>query len=159
MAKTKDPKGGLTAAGRAAFKNKTGAKLKAGVKKPAAAMTPAEMRRKGSWAVRFYGRAKLPALVKDGKPTPVRPDRPRVGRARPEDGRRRASDRGQGQAPARALRAHEAVNYSRCQLRFSPEPVMCPRPGNGKWTAYTRVCSAASFARVDTRACMAAAPS
>jgi hypothetical protein len=33
-------------------------------------MTPAEMRRKGSWAVRFYGRKKLPALVTpDGKPT------------------------------------------------------------------------------------------
>ncbi len=33
-------------------------------------MTPQEMRRKGSWAVRFYGRAKLPPLVdKGGKPT------------------------------------------------------------------------------------------
>ena len=34
-------------------------------------MTPAEMRRKGSWAVRFYGRkGKLPALrTGDGKPT------------------------------------------------------------------------------------------
>jgi len=34
-------------------------------------MSPQEMRRKGSWAVRFYGRSgKLPALkTKDGKPT------------------------------------------------------------------------------------------
>jgi hypothetical protein len=33
-------------------------------------MTPQDMRRKGSWAVRFYGRAKLPALVDDrGRPT------------------------------------------------------------------------------------------
>lgn len=33
-------------------------------------MTPTEMRRKGSWAVRFYGRAKLPPLVdRDGRPT------------------------------------------------------------------------------------------
>jgi len=33
-------------------------------------MTPEEMRRKGSWAVRFYGRVKLPPLIdKDGKPT------------------------------------------------------------------------------------------
>jgi len=32
--KTKDPKGGLTAAGRRAFAGKDGAKLKPGVKKP-----------------------------------------------------------------------------------------------------------------------------
>ena len=33
-------------------------------------MTPQEMRRKGSWAVRFYGRAKLPPLVDaNGRPT------------------------------------------------------------------------------------------
>jgi Domain of unknown function (DUF6321) len=34
-------------------------------------MTPEEMRRKGSWAARFYGRSgRLPALkTKDGKPT------------------------------------------------------------------------------------------
>jgi predicted amidohydrolase YtcJ len=33
-------------------------------------MTPAEMRRKGSWAVRFYGRSTLPPLVDaHGHPT------------------------------------------------------------------------------------------
>jgi Domain of unknown function (DUF6321) len=33
-------------------------------------MTPSDMRRKGSWAVRFYGRAKLPPLIDaKGKPT------------------------------------------------------------------------------------------
>ena len=33
-------------------------------------MTPEEMRRKGSWAVRFYGRSgRLPPLVKNGEPT------------------------------------------------------------------------------------------
>ena len=33
-------------------------------------MTPSDMRRKGSWAVRFYGRKKLPPLVDaNGKPT------------------------------------------------------------------------------------------
>lgn len=68
--RTKDPRGGLTAAGRKAFRRKQGARLKPGVKKKAAEMTPQEMRRKGSWAVRFYGRAKLPPLVdKKGKPT------------------------------------------------------------------------------------------
>lgn len=67
---TKDPKGGLTAAGRKAFKEKEGSNLKPGVKKKIADMSPEEMRRKGSWAVRFYGRRSLPPLVDEhGKPT------------------------------------------------------------------------------------------
>ncbi len=67
----KNPKGGLTAAGRSHFKRKEGANLKPGVKKSTAAMTPQDMRRKGSWAVRFYGRkGALPPLKKpDGTPT------------------------------------------------------------------------------------------
>jgi len=66
----KDPKGGLTAAGRKAFAKKQGSHLKPGVMKKASDMTPTEMRRKGSWAVRFYGRAKLPPLVDTrGQPT------------------------------------------------------------------------------------------
>lgn len=67
---TKDPKGGLTAAGRAEFARKEGAHLKPGVTKKIADMTPEEMRRKGSWAVRFYGRETLPPLQKaNGEPT------------------------------------------------------------------------------------------
>jgi hypothetical protein len=66
----KDPRGGLTAAGRKAFAKKDGSRLKPGVRKPASEMTPTDLRRKGSWAVRFYGRAKLPPLVdRNGKPT------------------------------------------------------------------------------------------
>ena len=69
-AREKDPRGGLTAAGRKAFAKKDGSHLKPGVRKRASDMTPADMRRKGSWAVRFYGRAKLPPLVdRNGKPT------------------------------------------------------------------------------------------
>lgn len=65
-----DPHGGLTAAGRRAFARRDGSHLKPGVTKKAAEMTPSDMRRKGSWAVRFYGRAKLPPLVDaNGKPT------------------------------------------------------------------------------------------
>lgn len=68
---TKDPKGGLTAAGREAFRRSEGAHLKPGVKKSEAEMTPEDMKRKGSWAVRFYGRSgDLPPLVNDaGEPT------------------------------------------------------------------------------------------
>lgn len=67
----KDPHGGLTAAGRKAFAKKEGTHLRPGVKKSMRDMTPAELRRKGSWAVRFYGRSgKLPPLVDaHGKPT------------------------------------------------------------------------------------------
>jgi hypothetical protein len=69
-AREKDPRGGLTAAGRKAFAERDGAHLRPGVTKPVSQMTPQEMRRKGSWAVRFYGRDKLPPLVDaDGQPT------------------------------------------------------------------------------------------
>jgi hypothetical protein len=69
-ARERDPKGGLTAAGRAAFARKGGSHLKPGVTKKLSEMTPQDMRRKGSWAVRFYGRKKLPPLVDDrGRPT------------------------------------------------------------------------------------------
>jgi hypothetical protein len=67
----KDPRGGLTAAGRRAFAQKQGSRLRPGVKKKVSEMSAAEMKRKGSWAVRFYGRkGPLPALVgADGEPT------------------------------------------------------------------------------------------
>jgi len=60
-AREKDPKGGLTAAGRSAFARRDGAHLKPGVTKALSEMTPQDMRRKGSWAVRFYGRKKAAA--------------------------------------------------------------------------------------------------
>ena len=66
----KDPRGGLTSAGRKAFARKQGAHLRPGVTKRESEMTPQDMRRKGSWAVRFYGRKKLPPLVDArGRPT------------------------------------------------------------------------------------------
>ena len=66
----KDPKGGLTAAGRRSFARKQGSHLKPGVTRKSFEMTPQDMRRKGSWAVRFYGRKKLPPLVDaEGRPT------------------------------------------------------------------------------------------
>ena len=63
----KNPKGGLTAKGRAYFKNKEGANLKPGVK--GAADTPEKMRRKGSWARRHYGGKAKPLKDEKGKPT------------------------------------------------------------------------------------------
>jgi Domain of unknown function (DUF6321) len=69
--RTKDPRGGLTAAGRKEFARKDGSHLKPGVKKSAAKMSVEEMGRKGSWAVRFYGRSGVlpPLQDKKGRPT------------------------------------------------------------------------------------------
>ena len=64
----KDPKGGLTAAGRAHFKRTEGANLKPGVKGPAD--TPEKMRRKGSFLTRFFTNPSGP--MKDGKGRPTR---------------------------------------------------------------------------------------
>jgi len=69
QAKRRAQRGGPSAAGGAALLRRR-ARLRPGVKKPASKMTPAEMRRKGSWATRFYGRKKLPKLMDDqGRPT------------------------------------------------------------------------------------------
>jgi hypothetical protein len=69
--RAKDPRGGLTARGRAVFRKRDGSRLRPGVKKPEADMTPQDKKRKGSWAVRFYGRVgRLPPLKDNaGKPT------------------------------------------------------------------------------------------
>ncbi len=63
----RDPKGGLTAAGRAHFKRTEGSNLKPGVK--GAADTPEKMRRKGSFLTRFFTNPSGPMVGKDGKPT------------------------------------------------------------------------------------------
>jgi len=63
----KDPKGGLTEAGRRYFKKKEGANLKPGVK--GAADTPEKMRRKGSFLTRFYTNPSGPLTKDNGDPT------------------------------------------------------------------------------------------
>jgi len=65
--KLRDPKGGLTAAGRAHFKRKEGANLKPGVK--GAANTPEKMRRKGSFLTRFFTNPSGPMKDEKGRPT------------------------------------------------------------------------------------------
>ena len=63
----KDPKGGLTAAGRRHFKQTEGANLKPGVKGPA--NTPEKMRRKGSFLTRFFTNPSGPMKDDKGRPT------------------------------------------------------------------------------------------
>ena len=63
----KDPKGGLTAAGRAHYKKTEGANLKPGVK--GKADTPEKKQRKGSFLTRFYTHLRGPLKTKDGEPT------------------------------------------------------------------------------------------
>lgn len=65
-AKKKDPKGGLTAAGREYFRKKEGSHLKKGV--TGKADTPEKMRRKGSFLRRHFANPAGP-MIKDGKPT------------------------------------------------------------------------------------------
>ena len=65
--KIRDPKGGLTAAGRAYFKRTEGANLKPGVK--GAADTPEKMRRKGSFLTRFFTSPSGPMKDEKGRPT------------------------------------------------------------------------------------------
>jgi len=64
--KHKDPKGGLTAAGRAAYNRATGSNLKPGVTGPA--NTTEKMRRKGSFLTRMFSNP-TGGAIKDGKPT------------------------------------------------------------------------------------------
>lgn len=73
----RDPKGGLTAAGRRWYRLKAGSRLKPGVsewngdlsKRPPK-LTREKMKRWASWAVRFYGRKDMPPLLDPkGRPT------------------------------------------------------------------------------------------
>ena len=63
----KDPNGGLTAAGRKAYKDSEGARLKPGVK--GAADTPEKMKRKGSFLRRHFATLRGPLVDEHGKPT------------------------------------------------------------------------------------------
>lgn len=63
----RDPKGGLTAAGRRHFNETEGSNLKPGVKGPAD--TPQKMRRKGSFLTRFFTNPSGPMKDENGKPT------------------------------------------------------------------------------------------
>lgn len=63
----KNPKGGLTAAGRAYFAKTEGSHLKPGV--TGAADTPEKMRRKGSFLTRMFTHPRGPMLNEKGEPT------------------------------------------------------------------------------------------
>ena len=63
----KDPKGGLTAAGRKYFEEKEGLHLKPGVK--GAADTPEKKLRKGSFLRRHYANPRSPVIDPKGEPT------------------------------------------------------------------------------------------
>lgn len=67
MALLRDPKGGLTAAGRAHFNRTEGSDLKPGVK--GAADTPEKRRRKGSFLRRHYAGPAKPLTKPSGEPT------------------------------------------------------------------------------------------
>jgi len=63
----KNPKGGLSEAGRKAYNRATGSNLKPGVRGPAD--TPEKMRRKGSFLTRMFSDPKGGATKPNGQPT------------------------------------------------------------------------------------------
>ena len=63
----KDPNGGLTDAGRAAFNERDGSHLQPGVK--GKADTPEKMKRKGSFLRRHFANLQGPLVDEHGKPT------------------------------------------------------------------------------------------
>ena len=63
----KDPKGGLTAAGRKFFRERDGSNLKKGV--TGAADTPEKMKRKGSFLTRHFTHPSGPMVDEKGQPT------------------------------------------------------------------------------------------
>lgn len=65
----KDPRGGLTAAGRKAFKEKEGSNLRPGVTKPESEMTPEDTKRKGSFLRRHFANPRGPMQDEKGEPT------------------------------------------------------------------------------------------
>ena len=65
--KLKDPKGGLTRAGRAYYAKKEGARLKPGVR--GKADTPEKMKRKGSFLRRHFANPRGPMVDERGEPT------------------------------------------------------------------------------------------
>lgn len=66
-AKGRDPKGGLTAAGRAFFRERDGLNLRPGV--TGKADTPDKMKRKGSFLTRSFTNPRGPMLDDKGEPT------------------------------------------------------------------------------------------
>ena len=80
---TKDPKGGLTAAGRKKFKKTEGANLKPGV--TGKADTPEKMKRKGSFLRRHFANPRGPMTDENGKPTRLALSAHAWGEAVPKD--------------------------------------------------------------------------
>ncbi|WP_050785628.1 DUF6321 domain-containing protein [Pedosphaera parvula] len=70
-ANVKNPRGGLTPAGRQYYAKTTGAHLRPGVKKPEKQMTAEELKRKGSFLRRHYATPRGKRLV-DAKGQPTR---------------------------------------------------------------------------------------
>lgn len=65
----KNPKGGLTAAGREHYKRTEGANLKPGVRQGSGAKSTEAKRRWAKWAVRFYSNPRGPMVNDKGEPT------------------------------------------------------------------------------------------
>jgi hypothetical protein len=109
-AREKDPKGGLTAAGRSAFARRDGSHLKPGVTKALSDMTHTPQRQLGGtilWPQETSSAGRWP-----GKTDGARAVRPRLGRACSTNGRSGAAHRCQGRTAAATLSADQAKDLT-----------------------------------------------
>ncbi len=129
----RDPKGGLTAAGRAHFKRTEGANLKPGVK--GAADTPEKMRRKGSFLTRFFTNPSGPMKDDNGKPTRLALSAAAWGEPVPQD----ASDAAALAAKGRRMLERYENSKEKTDSRFELEQkTLGPTIGGGNQQDATR---------------------
>ncbi|WP_199733801.1 MULTISPECIES: DUF6321 domain-containing protein [unclassified Corallococcus] len=140
----KDPKGGLTAAGREWFREKEGSNLKPGVK--GKADTPEKMRRKGSFLRRHFAHPRGPMVDDKGKPTRLALSARAWGEPVPKDnaGAKRLATKGtklleryhaaQERAKPAAKRSGAKKTRTAVRRRRSaiPPPRGRPRPGSAR---------------------------
>ena len=137
----KDPRGGLTAAGRRAFAILDGSHLKPEVTRPISQMTPQDMRRKGSWAVAVLRPQKAaPARRLQRTTNAICVVRPCLGRAGPENCSGGAAKGANATAP---WRREAAGNPTLLKARIKTHSPLClnlvpPGASGSEHTAFGR---------------------
>ena len=123
----RDPKGGLTAAGRAHFNRTEGSNLKPGVK--GRADTPEKMRRKGSFLTRFFTNPSGPMKDEKGRPTRLALSASAWGEPVPQDASDAAALAAKGR---RMLERYENTKKKKDAWLESEEKMLGPTRGRNE---------------------------
>lgn len=127
-AREKDPRGGLTAAGRKAFARKQGAHLRPGVTKKESEMTPQENAAQGQLGgALLWPRETAAAGRCEGTADPPRIVGACLGRACSEDGSGSKAHCGKGRAPPGALSPHQGACLAPGHQRMVASSTARPR--------------------------------